>query len=98
MLRTMLTLHVFVAGQVQGVGYRDGLCAQALRHGVSGWVRNRRDGKVEAILQGEAAAVESVLAWARRGPPAARVTGVTTQPATGELDRRYPGFDWLPSA
>ncbi|MGH8676563.1 MAG: acylphosphatase [Burkholderiales bacterium] len=94
----MLTRHVFGAGQVQGVGYRDGLHAQALRHGVSGWVRNRRDGKVEAILQGEAAAVESVLAWARRGPPAARVTDVTTQPATGGLDRRYPGFDWLPSA
>ena len=45
-----------------------------------------------------AAAVEAVLAWARRGPPAARVTDVTTRPATGELDRPYQGFDWLPSA
>jgi acylphosphatase len=93
-----VTLHVSVAGQVQGVGYRDGLCAQALRHGVRGWVRNRRDRTVEAILQGEAAAVEAVLAWARRGPPAARVTGVTTRPASGELDRPYRRFDWLPSA
>jgi acylphosphatase len=93
-----VTLHVLVTGQVQGVGYRDGLRAQALRHGVCGWVRNRRDRTVEAILQGEAAAVETVLAWARRGPPAARVTDVMTRPATGGLDRPYDGFDWLPSA
>jgi acylphosphatase len=61
-------------------------------------VRNRRDRTVEAILQGEAAAVEAVLAWARLGPPAARVIDVTTRPATGDLDRPYQGFDWLPSA
>ena len=93
-----VTLHVLVAGQVQGVGYRGGLSAQALRHGVRGWVRNRRDRTVEAVLQGEAAAVETVLAWARRGPPAARVAYITTRPATGDLDRPYDGFDWLPSA
>jgi acylphosphatase len=74
------------------------LRAQALRHGVRGWVRNRRDGTVEAVFQGEAAAVERLLAWTRRGPPAARVDAVTTRPATGELDRPYDGFDWLPSA
>jgi acylphosphatase len=93
-----VTLHVLVAGLVQGVGYRDGLRAQALRHGVRGWVRNRRDRKVEAILQGEPAAVEAVLAWARRGPPAAHVTEITTRPATGDLDQPCHGFDWLPSA
>jgi acylphosphatase len=92
------TVHVSVAGHVQGVGYRDGMRLQAERQGVRGWVRNRRDGSVEAVLQGDAAAVEAVLAWARRGPPSARVTHVTAQPATGEFDRSYEGFDWLPSA
>ena len=91
------TVHVSVAGRVQGVGYRDGMCAQAGRHGVRGWVRNRRDGSVEAVLQGDAKAIEAVLAWARRGPPAAHVTEVTAEPATGGLDRSYEGFDWLPS-
>ena len=92
------TVHVLVAGRVQGVGYRDAMCTQALRHGVRGWVRNRRDGNVEAVLQGEAAAVDALLAWARRGPPAARVTEVAARPATGELDRPYQGFEWRPSA
>ena len=93
-----VTVHVCVVGRVQGVGFRDALCSQALQRGVRGWVRNRRDGSVEAILQGEAAAVEAVLAWAHRGPPAARVAEVKSQPATGGLDRPYEGFDWLPSA
>jgi acylphosphatase len=93
-----ITVHVCVVGRVQGVGFRDALCAQALQRGVRGWVRNRRDGSVEAVLQGEAAAVEALLAWARRGPPAARVAEVKSQPATADLDRPYEGFDWLPSA
>jgi acylphosphatase len=93
-----ITVHVCVVGRVQGVGFRDALCSQALQRGVRGWVRNRRDGTLEAVLQGEAAAVEALLAWARRGPPAARVAEVNSQPATGDLDRPYEGFDWLPSA
>ena len=92
------TVHVVVIGRVQGVGFRDSLRAQALRHRIRGWVRNRRDGSVEAVFQGEAAAVEALLAWTRRGPPAARVDEVKTGPATGDLDRPYEGFDWLPSA
>ena len=92
------TVHVSVAGRVQGVGFRDSLRAQALRLGVRGWVRNRRDGSVEAVFQGEAAAVDALLAWTRRGPPAARVDAVTARPASGDLDRSYDGFDWLPSA
>ena len=92
------TVHVSVAGRVQGVGFRDALRAQALRHGVRGWVRNRRNGSVEAVFQGDAAAVEALLAWTRRGPPAARVDAVIAHPATGDLDRPYEGFDWLPSA
>ena len=93
-----VTVHVCVVGRVQGVGFRDALCSQALQRGVRGWVRNRRDGSVEAVLQGEAATVEAVLAWAHRGPPAARVAEVRSQPATGDLDRPYEGFDFLPSA
>ena len=68
--------HVVVAGRVQGVGFRDGMARAAARAGISGWVRNRREGTVEAVLQGSAAAVDSVITWARRGPPAARVDGV----------------------
>ena len=92
------TVHVVVTGRVQGVGFRDSLRAQALRSGVRGWVRNRRDGSLEALFQGDAAAVEALLAWTRRGPPAARVDDVEVRPVTGDLDRPYEGFDWLPSA
>lgn len=94
----MKTIHLSIAGRVQGVGYRDAMCSQAERHGVRGWVRNRRNGSVEAVLQGDAAAVDAVLAWAHTGPPAARVSEVSAQPATGEFARSYEGFDWLPSA
>jgi len=92
------TLRLSVWGRVQGVGYRESLRAEALRLGVRGWVRNRRDGSVEAVLQGPPEAVEAVLAWARRGPPAARVTQLEVKPASGEFDRLYPGFERLPSA
>ena len=93
-----VTYHLRVSGRVQGVGYRDALRAEAVARGVTGWVRNCRDGTVEAVLQGDPAAVDAVLAWARRGPPAARVTDVAAQIAQGELERPYAGFDWLPSA
>ncbi len=83
---------------MHGVGYRDAMRMEALRHGVTGWVRNRRDGSVEAVVQGEAQAVEAIVAWARRGPPAARVAQVHARPAAGALERPYDGFDWLPSA
>lgn len=92
-----VTRHLLVSGRVQGVGYRDGLRSEALSLGVTGWVRNRRDGTVEAVIQGPAAAIDAVLAWAQRGPPAARVARLVVQPAQGELDRQYAGFDWLPT-
>jgi acylphosphatase len=59
---------------VQGVGYRATMVDEALAAGASGWVRNRRDGSVEAFVQGTPAAVDAVVRWARRGPAAARVT------------------------
>ena len=93
-----VTFYLRIAGRVQGVGFREALRGQALGHGVTGWVRNRRDGSVEAVLQGDAGAVDAVLAWTRRGPPAARVDRVDAQEAGGEFDRHYAEFDWLPSA
>lgn len=92
-----VTWHIQITGRVQGVGYRDALCAEALARHLSGWVRNRRDGTVEAVLQGDQAAVDAVIAWARHGPPAARIASVKSSPAQGELDRSYSGFAWLPT-
>lgn len=93
-----VTIHLRIAGRVQGVGYRDAMRGEARRNGVAGWVRNRRDGTVEAVLQGVPGAVDAVVAWARRGPPAARVNGVDAQAAQGELERPYSGFECLPTA
>ena len=93
-----VTRHLRISGRVQGVGYRDALRAEALARGVSGWVRNRRDGTVEAVVQGDAAAADALIAWARRGPPAARVAEVEIEDAAGELARPYAGFDWMPTA
>lgn len=70
----MIARHVTVSGRVQGVGFREGLVAVATKAGLVGWVRNRIDGTVEALLQGEDAAVERVSDWCRHGPPAARVS------------------------
>ena len=74
----MIARRVTIHGRVQGGGYRDAMVDAAVAIGVSGWVRNRGDGTVEALLQGDEAAVERLLAWCRRGPPAARVTGIAT--------------------
>lgn len=72
----MENVRIEITGHVQGVGFRYAMRAEARRHGVSGWVRNRRDGSVEALLQGEADAVRALVDWARQGPPGARVAEV----------------------
>lgn len=68
-----------ITGRVQGVGFRMGLCAIAETNGIAGWVRNRRDGSVEAELEGSEGAMQAVLDWARRGPPGARVDAVDVE-------------------
>jgi len=77
-------IHLLVSGRVQGVGFRYFLKESADRTGVAGWVRNLRDGRVEAVLQGAPAAVQAVLDDARRGPPAAQVAEVITRPALAQ--------------
>jgi acylphosphatase len=77
--------HLFVRGRVQGVGFRWHTRAEARALGLAGWVRNLPDGRVEAWVEGEEAALERFLAWIRRGPPAARVDAleVVVASATG---------------
>lgn len=65
-----------ISGRVQGVGFRMYMQQRADDLGITGWVRNRRDGTVEAVVQGAAQSVDAIIAWARRGPPSAVVTDV----------------------
>lgn len=73
---TPITRHLRITGRVQGVGYRWNLTRQAQALGVSGWVRNRQDGSVEAVVCGPVEAVQALVEWAQRGPMGARVDGV----------------------
>ena len=69
-------VHLLVSGIVQGVSFRFCTVEEARRLGVAGWVRNLADGRVEAEAEGERARVEALVAWCRRGPPAAQVDEV----------------------
>jgi len=68
--------HLKIAGRVQGVGFRYSMAAEAGRLGITGWVRNRRDGTVEAVVDGDPDALEGIVAWARQGPRGSQVTDV----------------------
>lgn len=87
-----------IEGKVQGVGYRFGFRREALRLGLTGWVRNRLDGSVEAIVQGPESSIGALLRWARRGPPAARVEQVRVGNPPPEWSGPYTGFDQYPTA
>ena len=82
-------VHVTVRGRVQGVGYRAWTADTALAFGLAGHVRNRRDGSVEALLAGPAAAVEAMLARMRNGPAPARVDDVAVTDVEGDPPERF---------
>lgn len=90
----LITQHLTISGKVQGVFYRESMRTQAERLNVTGWVRNRSDGTVEAMVQGTAEAVAAIIAWARRGPKQAQVLKVEVAETRGES---YSHFDKLPS-
>jgi acylphosphatase len=85
------TKHLRIAGKVQGVGFRAAMYREAVRLNVTGWVRNRKDGTVEAVIQGPEKFVAAMLAWAHRGPPGARVDQIEENP----IDGIFPDFDLL---
>ena len=93
--------QVTIRGRVQGVGYRYWVEQQATAHAVEGWVRNRRDGSVEALFSGPATKVAEMVALCRHGPRSARVDQVTNEPAHADaLNLRRAGerFSMLPTA
>jgi acylphosphatase len=81
--------HIVVRGRVQGVGYRAFVEAAARRRGLVGWVRNRRDGSVEAVFAGNPEAVRTMIDACRRGPPGARVAGIAER--EGREDELHDG-------
>lgn len=83
---------MFAKGRVQGVGYREFTRRRALRLGISGWVRNRSDGAVEAVVRGAAADVEALLVEMRKGPRGAGVTSLRiVEHKEGEAEAKETG-------
>lgn len=75
------SVRITIKGRVQGVSFRSSLFEVAVENRVDGWVRNRSDGSVEALLQGEDEDVRKVIEWSKVGPPRAEVMSVTAEPA-----------------
>lgn len=88
-----VTRRLEIHGQVQGVWYRESMRREAERLGVTGWVRNRPDGSVEAVVHGSPVAVETITRWAQHGPDEARVERVEASPAEGA----FPSFEKRPT-
>jgi acylphosphatase len=86
--------HLVITGYVQGIGYRYSMVMAAQRVGVTGWVRNRRDGSVEAMVAGGAEAVATIIDWSRRGPAGAEVTHVAVELGSGD----FASFEQWPTA
>ncbi|MBU1236834.1 MAG: acylphosphatase [Gammaproteobacteria bacterium] len=85
--------HVIITGRVQGVWYRGSMTREAQALGVTGWVRNRNDGSVEAMVSGSAESVAAIIAWARCGPAGAEVAHVTVEIGEGD----FSGFEQRPT-
>ncbi|HEX8986420.1 MAG TPA: acylphosphatase [Rhodocyclaceae bacterium] len=77
--------RLVVTGYVQGIGYRYSMVMAARRLGITGWVRNRRDGSVEAMVAGDAEAVAAIIDWARHGPSGAEVEHVAVELGSGSF-------------
>ena len=89
------SVRLIIMGRVQGVSYRYWTVNEATERGVDGWVRNRRDGSVEASICGPLHAVNGMIEACREGPRAARVTQIEIHEETSRAD---PGFRQLPTA
>lgn len=88
-----VTKNLRISGRVQGVGFRMYMERKAYQFNVTGWVRNRRDATVEAMVQGAPEAVDAMITWAKRGPPSAMVSEVRIAEGSGE----YTEFATLPT-
>lgn len=86
----MAAKHIIVSGRVQGVSYRDWVVRTAQRSGLTGWVRNLKDGRVEILASGEDDALQALIEDCRGGPPLARVDHVEAYAAEGE--KAHKGF------
>jgi acylphosphatase len=82
-----ITQRIVARGRVQGVWFREAMRQEAERVGVTGWVRNRLDGSVEAVVHGSPEAVAEIIAWARHGPEAAEVKSLEVSAAHGTYER-----------
>lgn len=91
----MPALHLTITGIVQGVGFRAFTAAEASRLGVSGWVRNRRDGSVEALVSGPQPTLDSLIVRLHVGPTGSRVDTLEWRPAEPP---EHPGFTTLPTS
>jgi len=90
-LACTIRVRLFISGVVQGVSYRASTQEQARRRGVVGWVKNLEDGRVEAVAQGTRERVEELIAWCRKGPPAAKVEKVDVSPE--EVGDEFRSFE-----
>jgi acylphosphatase len=93
-------VHLSIKGRVQGVGYRAFVELEAELRGLEGWVRNRRDGSVEAVVEGEQRAIDDLVEACRKGPPSSQVVSIDVSEAEPGLpDLRPAGakFAMLPT-
>lgn len=95
LIHRIIARHIIARGRVQGVGYRAFVADEATGRGIAGWVRNRRDGTVEAVFSGPADTVQGMVGACRRGPWGAQVDGIDEREATAaELAQRRAGEDF----